>query len=92
MGLFRRARAEVPGSVDDPLPTGTAPLRHYVEATDGNGRWFVLGAHATLSDAEQQKRDWDRAEPGPSRIVERPEGEETPEQDDDSSEVEPEGR
>ena len=67
-----------------PEGSGTAPPRHYVEAKDANGRWFVVGAHATLADAEQEKRDWDRAEPTPSRIVERPEGEETPAQDDTS--------
>jgi hypothetical protein len=72
---------------EEPEASGTAPLRHYVEAKDGNGRWFVLGVHATLPDAEQEKRDWDRAEPGASRIVQRPEGEETPEQDDTSEVV-----
>jgi hypothetical protein len=70
--------------------SGTAPLRHYVEAKDSNGIWFVVGAHATRQDAEQEKRDWDQAEPTPSRIVERPEGEETPEQDDTSEVVPPE--
>jgi hypothetical protein len=70
--------------------SGTAPLRQYVEAKDSNGVWFVVGSHATRADAEQEKRDWDKAEPTPSRIVERPEGEETPVQDDTSEVVPPE--
>ena len=76
---MRRSDEKMAGS--DPFDDGTAPPRWYLEAKDSNGRWFVVSAHATEAEAQQPKRDWDRAEPTPSRIVERPEGHEVPEQD-----------
>ena len=63
---------------------GTAPPRWYVEAKDSNGVWFVVSAHATRAEAEQPKLDFERSEQVPVRIVERPEGQETPVQDDTS--------
>ena len=78
---MRRSDEKMAGS--DPFD-GTAPIRHYVEAKDSNGKWFVVAAYATSQEAAQAKLDYERSEQVPVRVVERPEGQETPVQDDTS--------
>lgn len=68
----------------DDTAGSTVPLRHYLEAKDSNGNWFVVSSWATAAEAAQAKLDYEASEGVPTRLAERPEGQETPEQDDTS--------